>query len=295
LERVGRLHDEASTRLDGVARELAERERVYAAESRDVATLEGRTLTAAVTGVLGTRQKRLARERAAAEAARRRRDATRARHGELTAELVALRRERTGLANARDRYERALVATEAVLAAEGDPRATELAELARRSASIRARLRGFDAAYRAGQAALAEVDSVLRLLGGATEWSRVDIGTGVLADVMEHRQLGRAEEAARSAQRALDDFAGRLADIGERQRPRLPPIDNRWFADVLFDNIITDTLRHNRIRRNHEQVFEVVERLRARVGRLRRDCLGLVEERAAVLRERERLHGLPES
>jgi hypothetical protein len=292
LEQVRRLRAAAMDQLADVERELAGLRRVHAAEERDVDKLDRRTLTSIVAGALGTRDERLAKERAEADLARLRVEGQDARLRQLTADLAALDHEMGRLADSPRQYDQALVDAEHTLRAAGDPRAATLTQVAVRIADIVVDLREYREAQRAGEAALAAVAAVLKPLGAAQGWSTVDMVGGSFADLVEHDKLGRAQNAAWYAQQALDRFAREMADIGADVRPRLPHVDTRWFADVFFDNIITDALKHRRIARTYEETAKIARWLQSCIAQLEQDRAGLASELGRLRGERERLHGL---
>jgi hypothetical protein len=289
LRQAGRLRSALATQIGEVDQLLVTLERQHAAEQRDVTRLQGRTLTAIVSGVLGNKDAKLAKETAEAEASGLRLEGHRARRRQLVADLTALNRELDELADAPRSYERELARAERDLSEAGDRRGVELSD---RLAETAADLREHDEAYRAGRTALDGVQAVLRELSGAGNWSTVDMFTGSGADFVEHAKLERASQAAWHAQQALDRFSRELADVGAHVSPQLPEIDTRWFADWFFDNIITDAIRHSRITRTYEQVAEIARWVQTSVDQLGRECGELSHRRAALTAERERLHGL---
>jgi hypothetical protein len=297
-ERVRRLHNAGRLRqgvlgqLADVDRELAELERRYAAEQRDVARLEGRGLAAIVASVLGNRDEKLATERAEADAARLRLEGHRARRRHLAAECAVLDRELADLAGAPQRYEVALAAADRALQATGDPRGAQLSQLAVELANVCADQREHAEAYRAGRVALEGLNAVLGHLGSARAWSTADMLSGSLADWVEHDRLEKAHTAAWHAQQALDRFAREMADIGAQVNPRVPEIDTRWFVDWFFDNIIVDAIRHRRIACTQEQVADLAQWLHDTLNRLRRNQVALERREAELRARREALHGL---
>jgi hypothetical protein len=292
FEQVRRLRHTVAGQLAAVEHELWRLRDEYEAEQRDVDRLESRTFSAIVATALRNRDDRLARERAEAETARLRVAGHEARHRQLAADLAGLDRDVTRLADAPRLYEHALADAERALRDSGDPRGEALFRVTVRLADIAADLRERAEARQAGEKALAAVAAVLRPLGSAQGWSTADLFTGSLADIAEHDRLGRAQQAAWHAQQALDRFAREMADIGVHVQPRLPKVDNRWFVDMFFDNIITDAIRHQRIARTYAETEKIARRLRASIEQLDRDRAALTAERGRLHAERERLHGL---
>jgi hypothetical protein len=129
----------------------------------------------------------------------------------------------------------------------------------------------------------------LRAARRASTWDV--LGGGGLVDMVKRGRLLRADEAAGHAQRALDVFARELADVGVQAAPQLPEVDTRWFADVFFDNIVTDALKHRRIAVTADAVQQVAEWVNRVVGRIEVRAEKLAREHEALTRRREELLG----
>jgi chromosome segregation ATPase len=298
-DRVRRLHRARSLRaavlqqIQAVEQGLAELERQFASETDDVARLEGRTLTALIARMRGTTDERLAKERAEADAAWLRVEGHQARHAQLAGDLTSVEQELIELASAPSEYQQAMTAAEQELIAAGDPRGTELAEVAVRLADAEADAREHAEACQAGRDALGQVGIVLRYLGGARTASTFDMFSGsMIADMAEHDRLSYAAAAAWTAQQALDRFAQELADVGANVRLELPEIDTSWFIDTFFDNILVDAMRHSRIARTGDEVAEVATWVQQTVDRLAKTQQELAQLRADLFARREHLHGL---
>ena len=289
FERLTRERAVLDTRVREVRALIGELEAALAKEEGDVARLEHgfRAFLAALTG---GKEERLARERAEAEAARLRLDGQRNRLEWLLSDLRAVEEELAELDGVQRGFEEALARRERELLASGDARARELTGIARALADAEADLREHEEAHRAGVSAGQAVAQVLHNLGAARGASTWDMfGGGGLADLVEHGHLRQADQAAWHAQRALDAFGRELADVGIHTEPRLPEIDTRWFADMFFDNIIVDAVRHSRIKRTGEAVAEVARWIDATLHELatRRD--GIRARRDELLARREEL------
>ncbi|MGI5269535.1 hypothetical protein ACQEUU_10320 [Nonomuraea sp. CA-218870] len=232
-------------------------EQKLAEERRDVERLEG-GLPGLLARLAGSRDERLAKERAEAALAGERLDGQRARLEALTADLATTERDLAAQAGAPDDYQRLLTEKERLLVERGDERGRCLMELSGRLADTRADLREHEEAVQAGMAAAQWVRQVLTLLEtarGASTWDM--LGGGMFADAVEHQHLVGADQATWQAQQALDTFSRELADLGWAADPKMPEVDTRWFADVFFDNIITDALKHQRIARTRTAVAEM--------------------------------------
>ncbi|MFF3443422.1 hypothetical protein [Streptosporangium sp. NPDC002721] len=288
FERLTSRREAVAVQLDEVEDLLHDLEERLAKEEQDVSRLEGGGFAALLAGLTGSREERLARERAEALAVRQRLDGQRNRLEWLRADRAAVDEELAGLGAAREEYDALLEREERRLVASGTPGGRELVEIGHHLADTRADLTEHREAHQAGVDALHGVGEVLRRLGsarGASTWDM--LGGGGFADMVEHGHLRDADEAAWHAQQLLDAFSRELVDIGVNVTPRLPEVDTRWFADMFFDNIITDAIKHHRIADTGAAVADVAEWVRRTVGGLDLHLEELGRRRDALVARRE--------
>ncbi|MEU8378390.1 hypothetical protein [Streptosporangium sp. NPDC048865] len=288
LERLTGRREAVDVQLDEVEELLGDLEEQLTKEEQDVSRLEGGGFAALLAGLAGSREERLARERAEALAVRQRLDGQRNRLEWLRADRAAVDEGLAGLEGAREEYDALLEREERRLVASGAPEGRELAEIAHRLADTRADLTEHREAHQAGIDALHGVGEVLRRLGsarGASTWDM--LGGGGFADMVEHGHLRDADEAAWHAQQLLDTFSRELVDIGVNVTPKLPEVDTRWFADMFFDNIITDAIKHHRIAGTGAAVADVAEWVRRTVTGLDLRLEELARQRDALVTRRE--------
>jgi hypothetical protein len=193
-------------------------------------------------------------------------------------------------AGAHESHRRLLAEKERLLVELGDDRRARLVELSTLLADAQADLREYEEALQAGMTAGQVVGEMLSLLNKARRASAWDmLGGGAYTDAVERHHLKAADQTAWHAQRALDVFSRELADLGWVADPRLPEVDTRWFADVFFDNIITDALKHQRINRTRDAVAEMSQWVGEAVRTLTQRSVELQQRRGELLVERERL------
>jgi hypothetical protein len=288
LEQLTRRRQAVDVQLDEVGRLIGDLEAELAEEERSVSRLEG-GFSAFLAGLTGSREEKLAGEKAKALAVRQRLEGQRTRLEWLNADRTALEEALAEVGSAPEEFAALLERKERMLVESSDPRGRELAEIAQRLAEVDADLREHEEAHRAGVAAAHAVGQVLRCLGsarGASTWDML-AGGGGIADMMERGHLLNADEAAWQAQRLLDVFARELVDIGVHVSPELPKVDTRWFADMFFDNIITDAIKHQRIARTGEAVGDVGEWVGGTVNGLAARCGELTRGRDSFVARRE--------
>jgi len=252
--------------------ELARLQATYSAEQKDVQQLESVSLTRVLASLAGSRDERLARERAEADAAS-------YRVAEAQARIDAVRREHQAaqgrldeLASAPDAYAAVLDEKERFLTTSGDPRGGSLLQLAAERGRLTADLKETGEALNAAAAALHALSQVQDRLGSASSWSTYDtwFGGGMIASSIKHDRMDEAAQAAAAADQRLAVLRTELADVGDPglTAPQLAVSGGTRFADVWFDNFFTDIAVADRIRQADRQVAEsvqLVERLQARL------------------------------
>jgi len=244
--------------------EIDELRAAHAIEERDVERLESLSLTRIIASLLGSRDERLDRERAEADAAR-------YRVAEADARLAAVRREHAaalarldGLAGAPEAYEAVLGDKERYLAGSPGPRGARLVALAEERGRVTGERRELTEAMDAAQDARAALRMLAQTLGSAAGWSTYDtfFGGGAIGSMVKHSRLDKAAKEAALANQMLAVLRTELADVtGAGSRDLSLRIDGlTQFVDIFLDNIFTDLMVGSRI-----------ERARVTVGDCQRD------------------------
>ncbi|WP_020573554.1 hypothetical protein [Actinopolymorpha alba] len=294
-ERVRRL-EYLTRRQSSLAEEVADLEVQLSGlrarlrdEERDVARLTGMSFAALLASLSGDKDDQLLRERVEAEAVRLRVKGHEGRLEQMRAQLKDVLAELGELRDARSAYESAL-ARRPGPAEAGSYASPDLADLGRRLASVEADLWEHGEARAAGANAIQSLRAVSVTLRGASGVASAEMSGRTFAELVRHGQLGQADRAAWYAQQALADFSRQLADIGVETRFEMPPVDIRWFADMFFDDLITDATRHHRITRSASHIEEIsrwaagmVEHLSVRCGQLSQTVAHLRRQWEAVL------------
>ncbi|MDA0638852.1 hypothetical protein OUY22_36035 [Nonomuraea sp. MCN248] len=290
-ERLARRREALTAEIEEAEARLAGLEEEREAARSDVARLEGTTFAAFLATLTGGKEEKLARERLAAEAAGRQAESARSRLEWLRADLEGLTAELDELASAPADLAAALDRKERLLRESGDPRVmAELVPLTDDLAGAGAELRETEEALAEGDRSLEALEAVTAALGRARGASTFDlISQNTVAGFIKHGELGKADEAAWRAQRALDAFARELADLGITANPRLPDVEAP-FAEVFFNHMAIDARRHRRVMETRKAVDSVVEwtrgmmeELRGRQETLRRRHEELQERRHRLL------------
>lgn len=284
--------------------ELGERERTAAAElgaahqeytgaEREVGRLEHLSLTRVLAALHGSREDALAREHAQAEAARYRVADASHRLAVVRDELAQVERRQAELDGAGWAYEDALAAKEQYLTGSADPRGARLLALAEERGRLTAELGGLNRASDdadAATAALAEVDD---RLGRAASWSTYDtyFDHGMIGNAVKHDRIDQAAEAARAADRLLARLRSDAEELS-RLEPTAPVLEigaGFRFADIFFNNIVTDLAVGRQIRDAQGNVDQSADQVRALRDRLTELTAAASDRLSAIDAERKNL------
>ncbi|MFD0888830.1 hypothetical protein ACFQ08_30205, partial [Streptosporangium algeriense] len=140
LERLTAQRQGLVLQLDEVGRLLAELEERLAEEEKDVSRLEAGGFTAFLARLAGSKEERLTKERAEAQAVRQRLDGQRVRLGWLETDMAAVESGLAEVGTAREEYAALLERKERMLVESGDPKGRELTDISQRLADTDAGL-----------------------------------------------------------------------------------------------------------------------------------------------------------
>ena len=284
IARAGQL----KIRLESLYRqrkELGEREAELRSrrveEQDDVDRLEGRSLARYFYTLLGSLDEKLDAERAGARAAAVEHDAVLAELEDVNAAVSEAEGELARLSGCEERYDKAVSAKAEYLKKSGSPLADRLRGIEKRAAYNERQTRETDEAIRAGEAACAAAERVVKSLSSASTWSTIDIfSDSFLADVVKYGRIDDAQRAMEQLRIALRRFGTELADVGGRLETGMG--DFLTFADIFFDNIFTDFAVSSRINRALYEAHEVEERVQRSLSSLHA-LRGRLETEAAEL------------
>ena len=250
-------------------------------EQDDVDRLEGRSLARYFYTLLGSLDEKLDAERAGARAAAVEHDAVLAELEDVNAAVSEAEGELARLSGCEERYDKAVSAKAEYLKKSGSPLADKLRGIEKRAAYNERQTRETDEAIRAGEAACAAAERVVKSLSSASTWSTIDIfSDSFLADVVKYGRIDDAQRAMEQLRIALRRFGTELADVGGRLETGMG--DLLTFADIFFDNIFTDFAVSSRINRALYEAREVEERVQRSLSSLHA-LRGRLETEAAEL------------
>jgi hypothetical protein len=284
---------ELSAREQTTAAELETARQEYAGAEKDVGRLEHLSLTRALAALHGSREDTLAREKAQADAARYHVAEAQHRLEAVQAALASLESRQAQLGGAGRAYADALAAKERYLTSSADPRAARLLALAEERGRLTAELDELHRASDDAEAAAHALAEVHDRLGTAAGWSTFDayLDHSMVANAVKHDRIDQAAQAARGADRLLARLRSDLAELGglEPTAPTLEITAGFRFADIFFNNVLTDLTVGQQIRDAQGNVDRSVQQVRTLQERLTDHIAAVTGRLGAMDAEREQL------
>jgi hypothetical protein len=283
------------------AREYAAQEDLEAAQQqcagqeKAVEQLEHLSLTRVLAALHGARADSLAREQAQAEAARYQVTQAQQRLDAARADLESLQDRQARLAGATRAYQDAQGAKEQYLEHSGDPRGARLLALADERGKLTAELSELHRASDDADATARALDEVRDQLGTAASWSAFDtyVDRGVFANAVKHQRIDLAADAARTADQLLATLRSDLSELGgyEPTAPKLDVSAGFKFADIFFNNFLTDLSVAQHIRAAQDNVGQTADQVSSLRDRLSSQIVALSKQLDAMDEERTQLLG----
>jgi hypothetical protein len=285
-------HAQQCKREQAASADLNAARQEYAGEEKEVGRLEHLSLTRVLASLHGSRDDALAREKAAAEAARYKIAQAQQSLDSARAEIASLQDRLANLAGAPRAYADALAAKEQYLTHSADPRGARLLALAEERGRLTAELNELHRASNDAGAAGEALADVQDRLGTAANWSTFDtyLDHGMIANAIKHDRIDQAAQAANAADQRLAALRTDLAELGgyEPTAPSLEISGGFKFADIFFNNIFTDLAVGRQIRDAQDNVDRSMQQVQALQDRLK-DQVGTVNDRLHAM-DTERQH-----
>ncbi|MCG0276244.1 MAG: hypothetical protein L5655_08830 [Thermosediminibacteraceae bacterium] len=288
--KIRRRLEEAERSFKKLKKRLCELKELLDKEKKDVDNLDGMSLANLFYSILGIKEERLREERQEYLAAK-------LKYDQCLDELKALEKEIHDLKlqveeiNILEReYQDVLRKKEEILEKMGDNTSRELANLSEKLARARANAKEIKEAIEVGNAAMVELEKVLRWLDSASSWSAWDmIGGGIISTAIKHSHINEARNAASQAQYHLHKLERELKDVGRFQNLDIDIGSFATFADFFFDGLIADWVVHSRIRQSQENTRQVLEEVKQVIRELSDALQETEKEIDRILYERQEL------
>lgn len=259
-------------------------------EQREYHRLQGLSLHALFYQIFGDKAGQLKKEKQEYLAALLRFQQCETGIGNLKKELSGIEKELEAFSSAKEDYQAVLKKKEALLLSSSHSYCRELLANSELQANQVGEIKETGEAIDAGLNCLEELKYVIHSLERAGSWGTWDmIGGGMLSSAIKHGKIDDARHAMARAQHHLLLFNKELNDIGHPEEVFISSSGLTKFADIFFDNIITDWVVQSRINQTLENAVNFHRRIQDIVQKLQLRYRELLSKQEELKKERQNL------
>jgi hypothetical protein len=223
-------------------------------EQVDVEKLERMSLTALFYSVLGSREQQLKKERQELLSAQLLYQQTKNEVESLEQEQDNLLRQLDELQTVDSEYERLIAKKEELLRQSNQALSNELIEIAEQTANLNSEEKEITEALNAGNDVISGLERVIESLKSAANWGTWDLlGGGIIITAIKHSRIDDAQSSLHYIQVKMSQFKRELADVKKNVFFQIDIGKFESFADLFFDNLITDWIVQSKIHNSLEQ------------------------------------------
>lgn len=261
-------------------------------EKIDVEQLEGRSLTALFSSILGDREQQLEIERQELLAAQLAYLQSKRQKEYLEREQDRLTQQLTSLGDVESHHEMLLAEKEKLLGQTNNEIAEELLFYSQQMARIRSDSNEISEALSAGESVISSLDHLIATLSSAENWGTWDlIGGGIFATAIKHSKIDEARNALHDVQIKMNQLTRELADVQTEVELQVEIDELLTFADYFIDNLITDWIVQSKIvnslgqaKKAREDLIQGTKELKKLV-RQKQDKINSLQDKRAQLIE----------
>jgi hypothetical protein len=228
-------------------------------EGSDVEKLEGESLTGMFYQMLGTKEKKLNKERQELLAAKLKYDKSARSVFVIEREILSSERQLKELGDPDAEYQSILKQKESLILKEDDERLIRLSE---RIGDLQSDVKEIKEAIDSGNKVLEGLEIVISSLKKAGHWGIIDlIGGGLVVTAIKHSKIDNAKDLVYDVQNLLERFERELSDIKISPESQLGVEMSSFtkFADYIFDGLIFDWVVQSKIRKSLNSAVEMKE------------------------------------
>lgn len=228
------------------------------AEQEDVDRMESGGITSFFYSVIGRQEEKLEKERQEA------RDAQ-IKYQDALRTLQSLYKENEDISSSMNlcgdvetEYKRAFSEKRQMLLNSNSPSGQRLRALEEDARQLKGLWREVQEAQSAGQRAMDQVERIQRTLKSASNWGMVDMfSDSRISDFAKYGKLDEAKQQIRELNRFLGDYSRELKDLNVNLNISADIGGGLQFADIFFDNFITDSMAMSRIDNMKRQISDI--------------------------------------
>ncbi len=255
-------------------------------EQKEADRLEGRSLAALVYSVIGKKEEKLEKEQREAREAAVRYDAAARELEAVRSDIERYTAELDSLTDCEKELENAIALAVVQIKASGKPETEEIISIEQEIAELFNRLREFDEAVAAGDAAHKTVSQIIEKLNKAVNMGEWDLlGGGILPDIMKHAYLDEAQGLIETLQTNIRRFKTELSDVELDAELKLNDEGFMRFADYFFDGLFVDLATLRKIEKSRECVVNLKINLEKVLNVIVEEQIS-IDEKLAELKER---------
>ncbi len=252
-----------------LTKKVEELDEICQKEQNDVDRLENGSLTGFFYSLIGRKVEKLDKEREEAYAAVLKYDSAKNELSALEDDIRKCEKELQPVVNSREQYKTLLAEKRETLKNSGSLKGGEIILLEERAANFERQKKEISEAVVAGKKARNTVDSILKELGAAENWGTYDVvGGGLIADMVKHDHLDKAQGFVKLLQVQLDKFRNELADVNIEADAKVNFDSFTKFADYFFDGLFADWTILDRIRKSKSGVEQTRNNINHALNRL---------------------------
>lgn len=272
-----------------LTKKVKELDEICQKEQDDVDRLENGSLTGFFYSLIGRKVEKLDKEKEEAYAALLKYDSVKNELSALEDNIRKCEKELQPVVNSREQYKTLLAEKRETLKNSGSLKGSEIIQLEERAANFERQKKEISEAVVAGKKARNTVDSVLKELGDAENWGTYDVvGGGLIADMVKHDHLDKAQGFVKLLQVQLDSFRNELADVNIETEVKVNFDSFTKFADYFFDGLFADWTILDRIRKSKSSVEQTRENINHALNRLERMKAETEAQQAQIRKEIEK-------
>ncbi|MGG1658156.1 hypothetical protein [Brevibacillus sp. NRS-1366] len=285
IQKLKEQHEKEAFKLERLHEQLQH-------EQQDVDNLMGMSFATFFYSLIGKKDEQLLKEKEELLQAKLKYEEAAETVKDLEEEIAAIEKQLNSLANAQSEYTELLLQKERLIREKRPDLVKQLREYTDQQTQLEASHKELNEAVEAGSATILQLHKAIDKLESAGSWGAWDmLGGGAVTTAIKHSRINEARDAIRGAQKSLRRFERELHDVQRESHIRIDIGEMLTFADIFFDNIITDWIVQNRISTSLQQAKEKrskVERLLrelqveakgvgAQLGDIRHKSLALIE------------------
>lgn len=273
--------------IENNTRKLAD---AFRQEERALKKLENFSLESLTSSVLGTKQKKLEKQRPKYLAAKQEYEAHQQLVEEIHREIAAFREQISQLNYVEKRYLELLEKKEALLKRQQGKTAKELLIIESKEEKLAAQGERLQEAQEAVTETLWSIDDLVQSLDSAADWGVIDmIGGGMVTTAIKHSNLDEAKRKARLVKHNLSKLRKELSYLKHHANLDIDLGAFMVFADYFWDGLLVDWFVQTKINDAQDSIRNLKDQIWKIETSLKLQTQQVIEQKNQLMHEKHRL------